>query len=110
MAPVVLGQGYRMQHSFTLLMLRSLGRRCSRTAWMPFDTHPNAKLIAHAPKALLGCMLWLTAHVLALSWETLQPNGGNQVNVGAIFVGSSPQNFYPQEVTVNGVTCYRQQL
>jgi len=43
-------------------------------------------------------------------WESLQPFGGNQVNVGAIFVGSSPQNFYPRQISINGNVCQTQQL
>ncbi|CAK0783702.1 hypothetical protein CVIRNUC_006901 [Coccomyxa viridis] len=44
------------------------------------------------------------------SWETIQANAQNQVNVGAIFQGSSPQNFYPRGITVNGQRCFIQQL
>ena len=46
----------------------------------------------------------------AQSWETIQANAQNQVNVGAIFQGSSPQNFYPRGITVNGQRCFIQQL
>ena len=43
-------------------------------------------------------------------WETIMASGQNQVNIGAIFKGSSPQNFYPRAITVNGNPCYIQQL
>ncbi|CAL5222760.1 g5172 [Coccomyxa viridis] len=43
-------------------------------------------------------------------WQTVMASGRNQVNIGAIFKGSSPQNFYPRAITVNGQPCYIQQL
>ncbi len=47
---------------------------------------------------------------VAQFWETIQPFGGNQINVGAVFVGSSPQNFYPLKIAINGVPCQLQQI
>lgn len=32
-----------------------------------------------------------------------------QADVGAVVSGSSPENFYPQEVTVEGLKCKLQQ-
>lgn len=37
-------------------------------------------------------------------------NGQNQVNIGAILKGRSPQNFYPQAIAVNRQPCQIQQL
>ena len=46
----------------------------------------------------------------AQSWEIIRADAQNQVNVGAIFQGSSPQNFYPVGITLNGQRCFIQQL
>ena len=44
------------------------------------------------------------------SWEGMKANSGNEVNIGATFHGSSPQNFYPQAIYVDGVQCAIQQM
>lgn len=36
--------------------------------------------------------------------------GKNTVNIGAIFKGSGPQNFYPRSITINGQPCHIQQM
>jgi hypothetical protein len=38
------------------------------------------------------------------------PFGGNKVNIGAVFIGNSPQNFYPQQIKVNEDICQLQQV
>lgn len=43
---------------------------------------------------------------LAQSWEVLQANANNQVGIGAIFRGKSPEDFIPRQITVNGQSCY----
>ncbi len=43
-------------------------------------------------------------------WEALLPFKINKINVGGIFVGTSPQNFYPRRIAINGQACYVQQI
>ena len=63
--------------------------------------------LSHVPGKLSNLM---TVPVRLQFWQTIMASGLNQVNIGAIFKGSSPQNFYPRAITVNGNPCYIQQL
>ena len=38
------------------------------------------------------------------------PLRGNEVNIGAVFLGSNPENFIPWGVGMNGTSCTMQQL
>ena len=59
----------------------------------------------------------ISVHVMVLTicwcaqfWETMLAHGKNTVNIGAIFKGSGPQNFYPRTITINGQPCHIQQM
>ena len=51
-----------------------------------------------------------TGMLCVQSWEGMKANSGNEVNIGATFHGSSPQNFYPRAIFVDGVQCAIQQM
>lgn len=49
-------------------------------------------------------------HMSEQEWAFLMPLRGNEVTIGAIFLGSSPQNFIPWIVGMNGTLCTMQQI